>query len=209
MPQSIPDGRRRKGDSSRQQLVEAMIQAVASHGLPGATISVVAELAGVSRSLVNFHFKQKEQLLDSALDLALHTYQQSLATALAECETTPSVRLAADIRHDIHFAATHPELLALWYASWSERHSLQQYRATTLASDRIYRMAYTTCFEQLLGDTTLARRCGMIVDSFIDGLWLDCHLDPDNFSVSEAEACAEILLQSLLHTPASGANHAS
>lgn len=201
MTDTSADGRRLRGDASRQLLIDAMIRAVALHGLPGATISVVAELAGVSRSLVNFHFTQKEQLLESALAHALQTYEQSLAASLTEHVTTPQARLRADILHDIHFAAKHPELLALWYASWSERQSLQQYRATTLAADRDYRAGYQACFQQLLGDAERARRYAHIIDSFIDGLWLDCHLDPAGFDVEDSCSTALLLLETLLTRP--------
>ncbi|WP_293766050.1 TetR family transcriptional regulator C-terminal domain-containing protein [uncultured Aquitalea sp.] len=198
MTDPTADGRRLRGDASRQLLIDAMIRAVARHGLPGATISVVAELAGVSRSLVNFHFTQKDQLLESALAHALHCYQQSLAVVLRHCPGTPRARLEADILHDIRFAADHPDLLALWYASWSERQSLQQYRDTTLAADRDYRAGYAACFAPLLASEELARRCAHIIDSFIDGLWLDCHLDPSSFLVDDACDTALLLLDALL-----------
>jgi len=201
MTDNSTDGRRQRGDASRQLLIDAMIHAVALHGLPGATISVVAELAGVSRSLVNFHFTQKEQLLESALAYALLIYEQSLSTVLAAHQQSPRARLQADILHDIRFASEHSELLALWYACWSERQSLQQYRNTTLAADRSYRSSYQTCFQQLLDNTELARRYAHIIDCFIDGMWLDCHLDPEAFQVDDACSTALLLLETLLVKP--------
>jgi len=200
MNETTKDLRRERGKVSRQSLIEAMILAVARHGLPGATLSAVADIAGVSRSLINFHFQQKEQLLDEALKYGLAAYERELRIALAEAGASALTQLQRHTRHDIDFVMRHPELLALWYAVWGDSAAMTRYRATTLSHDRGYRDEYLGYFKALSHDERRAAHAAFILDAYIDGLWLECHLAPGEMRAEDAYEATTLLIESLLRT---------
>ena len=48
---------------TRQKLIESTMEVIAAEGFSGVTMAKVAERAGLSRGIGNFHFQSKEQLL--------------------------------------------------------------------------------------------------------------------------------------------------
>jgi len=54
-------------DTRREQLMDATIGVIAEHGLTNVTLSKVAERAGLTAGMVNFHFETKQDLLDATL----------------------------------------------------------------------------------------------------------------------------------------------
>ncbi|MFI6776590.1 TetR/AcrR family transcriptional regulator [Nocardia sp. NPDC050412] len=69
---------------TRQRLLEATIDCLAEMGWAAATVSVVAERAGVSRGAAQHHFPTREDLITAALEYMFDTRtQQSKDEALA------------------------------------------------------------------------------------------------------------------------------
>jgi TetR/AcrR family transcriptional repressor of bet genes len=68
--------RAKQKQHTRQKLIEATMEAIASEGFSGVTMAKVAEKAGLSRGIGNFHFQSKEQLLLETL----HTLYKELLT---------------------------------------------------------------------------------------------------------------------------------
>src|SRR6476469_3774263 len=72
------------GRTTRQRLLEATIDCLAEMGWAAATVSVVAERAGVSRGAAQHHFPTREDLITAALEYMFDTRtQQSKDEALA------------------------------------------------------------------------------------------------------------------------------
>ena len=53
-------GRKASKETRRQQLIEATIDSLAKRGYSETTMADVADGAGLSRGIVNFHFESKE-----------------------------------------------------------------------------------------------------------------------------------------------------
>ena len=68
-PAAEPEKRGRKAskETRRQQLIEATIDSLARRGYSETTMADVADGAGLSRGIVNFHFESKEKLLVATL----------------------------------------------------------------------------------------------------------------------------------------------
>jgi TetR/AcrR family transcriptional regulator, transcriptional repressor of bet genes len=191
------DLRIKRGKDARRSLIQASISAVAQNGLSGTTLNVVAALAGVSRSLIGFHFSSKEQLLDATLENALETYDQSLKTALDNVSKEPLAQISGLLNHDMLFAATHSELLSLWFAAWGEVRVTNKYRMSLLPIDHQYRDAIANNLYKLLSDKNEAKRRAAMLDSFIYGVWLECHIDPEGYNLDEYMRISVSLLQLL------------
>lgn len=186
MPSKKPnDLRILRGEDSRRSLVKAVIAAVAQYGLAATTLNAVAEIAGVSRTLIGFHFSSKEQLLDAALESALDTYDKSLRKYLAQINGDPLLQIEGHILHDMNFAATHSELLSLWFANWGEVRATKKYRLSLLPIDNKYRNEIAEILNNLLKDSHISMQRAMMIDNFIYGVWLECHINPEGFNLEE------------------------
>ena len=189
------DLRIKRGEETRRSLIQATISAVAQNGLSGTTLNAVAELAGVSRALVGFHFSSKELLLDATLENALDTYDKSLQATLASVGVAPLAQIGGYLNHDMHFAATHFELLSLWFAAWGEVRVTNKYRLSLLPIDHKYRDEIAENLAKIMNDKKEAKRRATMLDSFIYGVWLECHIDPDGYDLNEYLRIADSLMQ--------------
>ena len=61
----------------RQQLIDSTIDSIAKRGFSGTTLADVADGAGLSRGIVNFHFKSKEMLLVETLRYLAEEYRDA------------------------------------------------------------------------------------------------------------------------------------
>ncbi|MFD0365341.1 TetR/AcrR family transcriptional regulator [Nocardia sp. GCM10030253] len=74
--------------ATRQRLLEATIDCLAEKGWASATVSVVAERAGVSRGAAQHHFPTREDLITAALEYMFDTRTDQ---ARAEADTVAAV----------------------------------------------------------------------------------------------------------------------
>ncbi|MFE1593896.1 TetR/AcrR family transcriptional regulator [Nocardia sp. NPDC058705] len=74
--------------ATRQRLLEATIDCLAETGWAAATVSVVAERAGVSRGAAQHHFPTREDLITAALE---YMFEFRMDQAKAEAEAVNAV----------------------------------------------------------------------------------------------------------------------
>jgi AcrR family transcriptional regulator len=84
----------------RRQLTEATIDSIAKRGFAETKMADVAEGAGLSQGIVNFHFKSKDALFEETLRFLAEEYRDSWRAALAKAGEDPAAKLAAMIRND-------------------------------------------------------------------------------------------------------------
>lgn len=196
------DLRRAKGEATRRNLIESAILVMAERGLEGTTFATIAEQSGLSRGLVTFHFKTKEQLIAAALELAGQLYEQSWDRHIRSPDLDPATRLATVVAHDIAFVRRHPAILSLWYTTWGEARSQAIYRTNTREADRTYISELSKAFGALIGDpngtSREARARGHALNAIVFGLWLDSHIDPDNFDPGQALDAARAVLKGFI-----------
>src|SRR5919109_4630275 len=73
-PDGDKKGRKASKEARRQQLIEATIDSLAKRGYSETTMADVADGAGLSRGIVNFHFESKEKLLVATLQYMADEY---------------------------------------------------------------------------------------------------------------------------------------
>ncbi len=199
---TVVDLRRAKGEATRQTLIESAILVMAAQGLEGTTFATIAEESGLSRGLVTFHFKTKEQLLAAALDLAGEIYEASWDRHVRQPDYTPANRLAAAVAHDVAFVRQHPAILSLWYTTWGEARTQEIYRTNTRDADRIYVAELAAACAALAKDgphpSPSSRAKARAINNLVFGLWLDSHINPDSFNEAEAMDAAAAVLKGLV-----------
>ena len=82
-------------EARRSQLIEAMIETLATRGYARTTLTEVAKQAGLSHGLVNFHFETKEKLLAETLMFLAEEYRLNWTAALERAGDRPAAQLDA------------------------------------------------------------------------------------------------------------------
>ena len=94
-PQRTQDER---SAETRESLLHAAIQAIARHGYPAATTTVIAEIAKVSRGALQYHFKSKDDLIVAMMEaIAVELNLRFDVSALAS--RSVKIRIETMIEH--------------------------------------------------------------------------------------------------------------
>lgn len=99
----------------RQQIMDALLQVMASKGYEGATIGEIARSIGLTPGLLHYHFHSKQEILLAAIEGLETRHLARLEQAVAEAPADPLARLTAFV--DVHVglnAYASPSDLAFW-----------------------------------------------------------------------------------------------
>jgi len=75
-----------RGDATRNQILDASEVLFGSNGYLGTSLRDIAEQAGVRMGLVHYHFGNKHEILDAALERKLGLLRDTIAASFAEAE---------------------------------------------------------------------------------------------------------------------------
>ena len=165
-------GRIRLDDIRKQELIDAAIRAVASHGLEKATVAVIGREADISPGIVHHYFGDKTTLLESAMRAIRAPFSGLYAENIAKQPENPAIRLPALIDTCFDPAVFSPVTASAWTAfvavsphvpAFGRVRSLQRRRMVSTASHALrgrvedrYRLWYADA-----------------VTTAIDGVWFN------------------------------------
>ncbi len=179
---------------SRARLIEAAATAIYRHGLRGATIGEIQAISGLSRGMINLHFKTKENLLLAvAQDLSAH-YSKRWNEVARNPDLSAKQKLEGIIKVDLAPDIMNARDVAIWFAFRSEVYSNPEYRQYIDSRDSSFRDTMVDICNSLIGegnyddaDASLATNC---LIALLEGMWTDFHLHSDEFNRGKAEqAC--------------------
>jgi TetR/AcrR family transcriptional repressor of bet genes len=188
-PGAVP--RKLSRDARRAQLIEATIETLATRGYARTTLTEVANQAGLSHGLVNFHFQTKERLLAETLAYLADEYRQNWTAALAQAGDDPADRLDAMLRADFNPAICTPARLSAWCSFWGEAQSRPIYQEQCGSKDDDYNATIEGICAGLLaadGTDANAARVARVLRVTVEGVWLDLMTMQDPYSRDEALA---------------------
>ena len=84
---SVREPKQDRSRATRQRLLEATIDSLATNGWVPTTVAAVAERAGVSRGAAQHHFPAREDLITAALE---YMFEIRINQALVEAENLPA-----------------------------------------------------------------------------------------------------------------------
>ena len=178
----------------RQQLIKSTIDSIAKRGFADTTLANVADGAGLSRGIVNFHFKSKDMLLVETLEHVAEEYRSAWNRALAAAEPGTAQALQALVLADFEPAVCNRKKIAVWYAFYAEAKSRPTYLKLCGAMDTAHFEACRSLCADLIEegkyeglDATLIARS---IEAMTDGFWLDLLIAPGAFSRETATDAA-------------------
>ena len=172
----VPLPRKASRQIRRQQLIEATITVLAQKGQTGLKLQDVAEAAGLSYGLVNFHFETKEKLLIETLRYMAAEYRENWQQALAGAGDAAARQLDALIQADFNDRIYTPSRLMAWCTFWGEAQSRPYYQQECNATDMEYiRVMEGICARLVAesGSTLKPARVARVIRVTMEGLWLD------------------------------------
>ncbi|WP_407941121.1 TetR family transcriptional regulator C-terminal domain-containing protein [Neoaquamicrobium microcysteis] len=190
-------GRKASKETRRLQLIEATIDSLARRGYSETTMADVADGAGLSRGIVNFHFESKEKLLVATLQHMAEEYSAHWRGALGKAGPEPAARLAALVGADFDRAICNRRKLTAWCAFWGEARSRPTYQALCGASDEAYHEALTALCAEMIeagGYALDARQTAIAIEATLEGLWLRLMLRGGDITREKAHDAAKTML---------------
>lgn len=168
-------GRKASKEVRQLQLIEATIDSLAKRGYAETTMADVADGAGLSRGIVNFHFESKEKLLVATLQHMYDEYSAHWRNALQKAGDDPARQLHALVAADFDRSICNKRKLAAWCAFWGEAKSRPTYQALSSARDAVYQNIYIdlcATLKQSGGYAFEPQVMALALSAMLEGLWL-------------------------------------
>ncbi|MBC9735198.1 TetR/AcrR family transcriptional regulator [Nocardioides marmotae] len=195
-------------DSGREKLLRAAADVAAASGYDGAGIARICEQAGLPASSLYWHFKDKDDLLASAIE---HSYQEWYVAQPAWLPPDPGTRWQDELRD--HFAvslrslAERPLFLRLGHLLLLlRREQPPAARARFVGVRRQARLVQEQWFAQVLGPDALpgtADALGLLTMALSDGLFFSNQLDEPTWDVGVFTELLVTMLDAASSVPAS------
>lgn len=171
-----PQPRKLSREARRSQLIDATIEVIAVRGYARTTLTDVANRAGLSHGLVNFHFQTKERLLAETLLFLAEEYRDNWTRALEGAGASPAHRLDAMLRADFNPAICTNAKLSAWCAFWGEAQCRPLYQEQCGSNDEAYLQALETLCAELKAEGGYGYepiRAARVLRVTTEGVWLD------------------------------------
>lgn len=159
----------------REQLIEATIDSLARRGYSDTTLANVADGAGLSRGIVNFHFESKDKLLVATLQYLADDYAAHWQSALEKAQPGAAHQLWALVAADFDRKICTKRKLAAWCSFWGEAKSRPTYQAICGARDMNYQDTCVALCAAILregGYRGDAETMALALSTMLEGLWL-------------------------------------
>jgi AcrR family transcriptional regulator len=176
-----PDGRTFADEARRAQLVDCAIDVIAEEGFARASLARIAQRAGVAKSVVLYHFANKDELVEQVLAAVSLASVRTLADRVGDAPTHWD-RVRGSIEAVVGFVGTHRAHALAGLETWNQTRSLPG-RSRLVGPGWL---ATTAAIEQTLADGQRAGEFGefdprvmaVMVVQAIDAAVLEAALNP-------------------------------
>lgn len=170
----------------RNDLIRAAYQVFMEYGLSGVTVSRIGERVGMSHGIVNYYFKNKDDLLHAVMR---HAFRQISNEAIERLKrvTTPRERIDAIIRANFAADVFCQETAAAWLSFYAHAHQNKQFaRLQTLYYRRLH-SDLKHALKQLIAPQE-AEKVAKGISVMIDGMWVRRAMANMEFTLEEVMA---------------------
>ena len=199
--QSPPLSRAEGKQRSRQKLITATINSIAKRGFAETTLARVSAGAGLSRGIVNFHFRSKDALFLEALRFLSREYQENWHRAFDEAGPTVAEKLEAVLMVDFEPPICNRNRLAAWFAFYGEAKSRPTYMMECMDRDKATYQAVVELCRTIIEEggypNLEPERIAEGLSAMGEGLWLDLLVSPNDSSPGLSKQTLSTYLRAL------------
>jgi TetR/AcrR family transcriptional repressor of bet genes len=193
--------------SRRKELIEAAIHVIARHGYAGCTVGRVAQRAGASQGLMNFHFKSIDLLLEAAFNHLADEFDAAWKARVSKAGTAPWDRITAMIEAYFGAEVFTAEKLAVWFTFWVDSGLRDAFRSAAVRVERRYHRDLQAEIARLIASKKDAAHVIGMLTALVDGYWLQALLYPKTFKSKQAvQSCLTWLQQAVENAAKQGRN---
>lgn len=184
---------------TRQKLLNATVDIIASEGLEGVTLSKVAELTGLSRGICNYHFETKERLMLEALRILYQEHEEIWRKTIFNIEESPEDRLKNLIKVMLTPPIAEHKKLSVWLAFWGVAPNRKTYLEICSTVDREFENEVEALLLQISDGKDMVngmslKAISVALVSMIDGFWVNYLISPGCLTSDDAiKACLAYL----------------
>jgi AcrR family transcriptional regulator len=102
----------------RAQIVRSAIETIADLGFTNASLAEIARRAGISKSVISYHFESKEELVEQVVAQVFEE-AVSMVVPRLQAEPTAAGKVRAYIEARVGHLATHREQMAALFHIWT------------------------------------------------------------------------------------------
>ncbi|REH46148.1 AcrR family transcriptional regulator [Kutzneria buriramensis] len=118
-----PSGRTFADEARRRQIIDCAIEVIAQEGFAKATLARIAERADLAKSVVLYHFTNKDELVEQVLATVSATSYEFVRSRVATSSTAWE-RVRGSIEAVVEFVAAHPQHALAGLEGWNQARSL-------------------------------------------------------------------------------------
>jgi TetR/AcrR family transcriptional regulator, transcriptional repressor of bet genes len=182
----------------RQELIEATLKVIETHGFQAATVSRISQVSGLSVGIVGHYFGGKQALLEAAMRHLLSLLGRDLASLLTTIPEDPHARLMAIVDANFSGSQTVDMSAKTWLAFWSQSmHSPALARLQRLNERRLL-SNLKFYLRQLLPDDQVTGTAHSVA-ALIDGFWLRAALSEGRLETDRAAGLCKSYIDMTIH----------
>lgn len=121
--------------TTEAKILDAAKKVFTEHGLYGARMQDIANLAGINKALLHYYFRNKERLFDEVFGGALKKYFQNME-ALSDVEKSIPERLILFSERFIDFLAEYPQMSLFLLKEMSANEALFHAKVKGIKSEK-------------------------------------------------------------------------
>ena len=156
-------------------MINATIDSLAKRGYAATTLADVAEGAGLSRGIVNFHFTSKDNLLSETIRHLQDEYTANWLSMLEKAAPDTASQLLAMVTADLDRKICTHRKLAAWFALITEAKTRPTYQKLAWERDDRYRTKLASICRMAKREGRYAFDAQSTADAIYamqEGLWL-------------------------------------
>ena len=181
----------KKSDDKNQLFIDATILSLANHGYKGTTVRQIAKYAGVAPGLLTHYYSGKEVLIAESYKYLSKRFLDNFQASINSKSDNPLAALKVFFQKTLEPDNLGSNFLRVWLSFWSltltqpalkDAHR-ETYRQYIISIEDMLSRAFELNSQQV--DAKKVKMLALGIYSLLDGLWIECCLDPDTFSPEE------------------------
>lgn len=187
----------------RAQIIDATLHTVAEHGFAHASLARIAQQAGISKSVILYHFASKDAVLRAALENFFAATEAHMRPRISS-ETTASGRLTTWITAQISFfAANRVGFMAMAEIVGGLRNPDGTRTLANIDDEELAFVADILREGQVSGEFRdfNVDQYATLINRIVNGILIDWHEDSDSDLTSHATVAAEFVYQATRRHP--------